>query len=99
MRRAVRDLASRALEPQQWRHQHQRARSEELPRRDSRAVPLRPVAEPGLITVGTPALARPSGVLGMASDVAAYNLPAQVRQLFGVTCSDGAGADRRASNR
>ena len=56
------------------------------PRSPTRArILVRPVAEPGLITVGTPALARPSGVLGMAGDVAAYNLPAQVGQLFGVT--------------
>jgi hypothetical protein len=51
----------------------------------ARRILVRPVAEPNLIIVGTPALARPSSVLGMASDVAAYNLPAQVRQLFGVT--------------
>jgi putative oxidoreductase len=32
-----------------------------------------------------PSLARPSDVLGMASDLAAFNLPARVEQLFGVS--------------
>jgi hypothetical protein len=46
---------------------------------------VRPVAEPGLITVGYPSPGSALGCAGHARGVAAFNLPARVGQLFGVS--------------
>jgi hypothetical protein len=54
------------------------------PRSATRAR-IRPVAEPGLSIIGYVMPFFGLELLGVARDVAAFNLPARVGQLFGVT--------------